>query len=181
MGIFYRLREKLDWIILNLAVLCFGAGVIATFLGVVFRSIPSLPGITWTGEFTAYMMITATFLVTGIGIRRGIQLSVSLIPEKLPEPLFRILTIVNGLLMLVFLSIVGYYGFQSALMNQGQMSQTLGISMFYPYLVVPIGACLMIMESVARVIEAALGRAPRPNELNPQTPANGQADREKLQ
>lgn len=170
----YRYQELADKVILAVAALLFIGGVVSACLGLAFRSVPTLPTLTWTAELTRYASIASVFLVGGMGIRKGTQISVTLVPEKLPYVLFRILTVVNCALMGAFFCFLMYYGYQAALLGSAQSSPGLGISMFYPYLVLPVAAALMLVEVLVKALEALLDVAPRPNEGRDIAPVEGE-------
>jgi TRAP-type C4-dicarboxylate transport system permease small subunit len=154
----YSFREKLDRWVIRSAVFFFTVGVFITFIGVVFRFFPSFPSLSWTDELTRLCMIYSSFIVAGIGLRRGTQIAFTLVLEKVPKPLFRIMTIINSLLMICFISVIGYYGFRLALINKDQLSAVIQIPMVYPYLIIPLSAFLMILENVIRLMEAVSGK-----------------------
>ena len=147
------IRRIIDRIFITISVLLFSAGVIATVLGTITRSINFLPTLTWTSELTSFLIVVSIFLVVGIGVRRGIQISFPLFLEKLPHSLNILLSTFNNLLTIFFFVVIGYYGFHIAQSNTGQTSPILQIPMVYPYLAIPIGSALIIIELLLMIIE----------------------------
>ena len=55
--------------------------------------------------------------------------------------------------MLVFLSLMTYYGFDQTMMNRNQTSSTVGISMSIPYAALPIGFLMMLLITVEHLAD----------------------------
>lgn len=141
----------------------FITGVGATLLGAVGRKFPELlPNVTWSAEVTTLAIITAVLLVVARGLRENTHMAVTMLPERLSDRGFQVLTFVIQLLVIAFFWVVVRYGLDVMDLNRSQSTPILGLSLWWPYLVVVATGALMLLESVVRLLEAALGRAPRP-------------------
>jgi TRAP-type C4-dicarboxylate transport system permease small subunit len=71
---------------------------------------------------------------------------------------------------ILFLAIVAKQGLALALTNLSQLSPAMRIPMFYPYLAVPVGAALMIIELSAGILQTLfLTEAGRPRKISAAT------------
>jgi C4-dicarboxylate transporter DctQ subunit len=55
---------------------------------------------------------------------------------------------------ILFLVVLTQQGFALTLVNLSQLSPAMRIPMFYPYLAVPVGAALMIVELTAGILQS---------------------------
>lgn len=160
----YRARNWLDSAIVAVAVALFLAATVLTFAGTLSRAVSVLPDLTWAPEFTRYAIIVSVLLVAPMGLRRGTQISVGILLDAAPRPVFRALTVVNNILLLGFFAVVAFYGYEVAQLNASQHSPLLGISLRDLYLVVSLSGLLLMFEAALRIVEAFVGTAPRPSE-----------------
>lgn len=116
-------------------------------------------GIFWAEEVTRYVSIWVVFLAAGLGMRYGIHLSMDLVMHLLPRPMLRASLLFAYLLSLVFQGVLVYYGTQLALSNHAQQSASLRIPMSYPYAAIPVGAALMMGETLRLIWLELNGRS----------------------
>jgi len=164
LGPVYRARNGLDSVVIAVAVTLFSAATVLTFVGTLSRAFSVLPDLTWAPEFTRYAIIVSVLLVAPMGMRRGTQISVGILLDAAPRPVFRALTVVNNILMLGLFAVVAFYGFKVAELNASQLSPLLGISLRDLYLVVSLSGLLLTFEATLRIVEAFVDTAPRPSE-----------------
>ena len=145
-------RKRLDKVLIAVAVVLFTLGIVSTLLGTLSRNFTLFSGFTWTDEVTRFAIIAGVFLIIGISYRRGTQISFTLISERLPEPFTTILSLINNSFVTFFFLIVLYYGFEMAISNRGQISPVLEIKMIYPYMILPIGALLILSETFLLIL-----------------------------
>lgn len=145
-------RRRLDNTLIAIAVALFSIGIVTTLLGTLSRNFTLFAGFTWTDEVTRFTIIAGVYVIIGIGYRKGLQISFTLISARLPEPYTTILSIINNLFVTGFFGLVLYYGFEMAMSNRGQISPVLEIPMVYPYMILPIGALLILSETVVLLV-----------------------------
>lgn len=159
---YHRKVVYLDQGITIISSVFFVVAVGATLAGAVGRQFPQLlPDVTWASEVTTLSMITAVLLVVARGLRENTQMAVTMLPERLSDRGFQILTFFVQILVIIFFWVVVRYGIDVMNLNRSQTTPILGLSLWWPYLIVVITGVLMLLESVIRLVEAALGRAPR--------------------
>jgi C4-dicarboxylate transporter DctQ subunit len=146
-------------IILGLAVM-----VALTFSSTVVRFV-GYGGLFWAEEVTRYVSIWVVFLAAGLGVRYGIHLSVDLLVAVLPKPVQRIFYIFSYLMMIGFAGLLVYYGTKLAISNYAQQSASLRMPMTYVNAAIPVGAALMIYETVRLLIREIRGDPHSPSML----------------
>ena len=122
--------------------------VALTFASTMIRLVPGYGGIYWAEEVTRYVSVWVVFLGAGLGVRFGIHLNVDLFTAALPAGAQRALVILSLLLMLIFETILVYYGTQLTISNYDQQSASLRLPMAYAYGAIPVGGALMLFETL---------------------------------
>lgn len=157
--------RALDTVVTFVAGVLFVVGIGATTAGVLGRTFPGVfSNVSWSTEVTTLSIITAVLLVVARGLRENTQMAVTFLPARLGHRGLQALTFVNQVLVVAFFFVVVRYGLDVMELNRAQRTPVLGISLFWPYLVVVVSGALMLTESVVRLLEAVAGRAPRPPE-----------------
>jgi len=111
----------------------------------------------WTEEASIFLMIWMTFVGAGVAIRRRAHVAMTFFVEKLPNRLSRWLFVLSSLAILGFLAIVAWKGWFLSISAEAHSSPALGVPMFWPYLIIPIGMILMICQVVAAMLETGTG------------------------
>lgn len=162
---YHRWTVPFDRVITFVAGTLFVVGITSTLIGALGRQFGRImPDVSWSIELTILPMITALLLVVPRGFRENTHMAITLLPSRLPETWFRILTVFNQLLMLTFFFIIARYGLDVMALNQSQRTPVLGLSVGWIYLVIVISGALLLLEGIIRLLEALLGRAPRPED-----------------
>ncbi|MBI2153015.1 MAG: TRAP transporter small permease [Candidatus Rokubacteria bacterium] len=100
-------------------------------------------------ELSRFCFIWAGFLGASLALREGGHIGVTVLVERLAPAVQRWLLFVARALVLVLLLVVIVAG-ASVLPDQwAQQTSTLGFSVFWFYLAVPVGALLMAVQLVA--------------------------------
>jgi TRAP-type C4-dicarboxylate transport system permease small subunit len=135
------------WLLVGLGVVMSGVVLMQVF----FRFVIYLP-FPWSEEIARYLMIWMGMLGSFVALRKGRHIGVTFLVERLPVGLNRVLTPLIQIALIAFLFIIAVQGWKLALFNASQKSPAMMIPMIYPYLAVPAGAALMILELVAGVL-----------------------------
>lgn len=107
----------------------------------------------WVEEMTVFLMIWMAFMGAAVGVRRGTHVAMTMLVDRLPRGLARVLFYVSTLAMIAFAAIVVWQGMLLIFSVGNQRSAALGVPMAIPYLVVPLGALLIILQACANVID----------------------------
>ncbi len=116
------------------------------FRFVIYRPVP------WSEEAARYLMIWLGMMGSVVALRKGRHIGVTALVDALPVRISGVLAYVVRLSMIGFFGIIGWEGFQLAVFNYPQLSAALEITMMIPYLAIPAGATMMIVDLVAELL-----------------------------
>ena len=113
-------------------------------VGVVFRYCLMSP-LPWVDQFSRFLLVWITFIAGGVALQAGEHVGIEALVRLLPRKAYLFVSFFNRLVILLFLVRLGVNGASLALFSVNQIMPTLGISMFWTYLAVPVGTLLMIL------------------------------------
>lgn len=116
------------------------------FRFVVYRPVP------WSEEAARYLMIWLGMLGSVVALRKGRHIGITALVDVLPTRISRVVVYMVRLIMIGFLGIISWEGVQLAVFNYPQMSAAMEITMMIPYLAIPVGAVMMIMDLTAELL-----------------------------
>ncbi|HSB81033.1 MAG TPA: TRAP transporter small permease [Candidatus Methylomirabilis sp.] len=119
--------------------------VIIVVASVVFRYILLSP-LTWSEEVGRYVMIWLGFLAASIATRQGLHVGVDFVVQWVPPGIAVWLRGVARTVTAGFLLIVMVYGFILVTNLWDQYSPVMDIRMTWPYLAIPVGSLLMLVQ-----------------------------------
>lgn len=105
-------------------------------------------GIDWSEELSRYLMIWMGFLGASLALRNGAHVGVDMVRRALPRSIRRLVILTGSATCLGFFVVVAYQGIHLVGMVWPQPSLVLPVSMSWPYLAIPLGAILMIIQLV---------------------------------
>lgn len=111
--------------------------------------------LSWSEEAGRYLFVWISFVGAAAGVRYQVHLGIDLMDKLLPPGAYRVVVIVANLLIQIFLLVIIYWGFKILGIVQFQESPSMHLSMRYPYMAVPVGSILMLINSL-RVTVAAI-------------------------
>jgi TRAP-type C4-dicarboxylate transport system permease small subunit len=159
--IYTKTLEVLIGLLLTLMIVVGFAAVVARYL------LSSLVSLYWAEEVIRYSFIWSVFLVSPLVIRRGANLELDIFVQWLSPHARRVIVLINGGVILVFLVVLVVQGVVMVRVNLGQLSSALEISMAWIYLAVPVGGLLMVGEYVVILVRAWRGSAVASSETTP--------------
>ena len=111
----------------------------------------------WPEEAARILLIFITFLVAGISFERGEMIGVTAVRDLFGRRFALVVAILGHLLILVLLAVLVRYGWAFAQRNAVQHAAALRVSMFWVYLVIPVGmsllACHVVVSMIRRILE----------------------------
>lgn len=125
-----------------------GAMFLVVLAQVVFRYVLSHP-LPWSEELARYLMVWVACLAASEAYARGNHVGVTLIVNAVRPSLHKIMTLIIHLAVCVLMGVVVYQGFILSYMQTSQRSPALELPMTWPYLAVPVGACLIFIQAAA--------------------------------
>ncbi|GAB2046002.1 TRAP transporter small permease [Agathobaculum sp. TL06] len=153
------IRKHTDFVLSTIAAILFIVSTLSTCISVIDRTFSLNLQVVWAEEVTRYTMIWATMLLIGIGMRKGLQTRLTLLSDKLPGNGRKALSILILVLITLFFALLFWYGLRSAIINRSQVTGVLQISVFYPYMAIPVGSFFVILECVSVIFELLLNKS----------------------
>ena len=149
-----RFCDGLAKVTAAVSVVCLLVMTISIMVNVFYRYVLNAP-LAWPPELARFMMVAVTLLASGLAMRTGAHVGVSIVVLRLPIRVQAWLFSINSVLILGFLLILLWYGWQLAF-DEGprQMAPSLGVSMMVAFIPLPLGALLMIIHLAEITVEA---------------------------
>ena len=135
-------------------VLLFAIMTVVALLGVFFRYVMISP-FEWTEELARFLMLSLSFLAINIGVRKRGHIALLFVVERLPHKISKVIDYCVDLLIILFLIVLireGYLMTTRTIMTGGFLK----ISMFWPYLTVPLGAFLALLQHILNMTKKTL-------------------------
>jgi TRAP-type C4-dicarboxylate transport system permease small subunit len=133
-------------VIVLMAVMC-----VVVLAGVFWRYVLN-DALTWTEEAGRYLMIWMGFLGVAPALREGGHVAVDVLLNRLAGSSRRAVILFVRLLCVAFLATVVAAAFLLIPRISGQITPVLGVSTAWPYLAIPVGSLLTIIEMGALMI-----------------------------
>ena len=146
------LCDRLRWAAKILLVACGAAMSVIVMLQIVFRFVIFVP-LPWSEELARYLMIWTGMVGAFVALREGRHIGVTMVVDRLPPRAAAGVSVFVQAATILFLVILAKQGLALTLVNLNQLSPAMRIPMFYPYLAVPLGAALMIVELAAGILQ----------------------------
>jgi TRAP-type C4-dicarboxylate transport system permease small subunit len=142
------IRKLIKYVILIL----FAVIVVAVFYQVLMRYIFGSPP-AWTEELSRFSLVWLIILSSSVCIRKSRHFNVDYITQMFSRRGLLVLNMFLTLLVVLFLSVVMYYGFLSMLRAFDTTSPAMQISMGYVQLIFPLGIGANLMEAIVLLVE----------------------------
>ena len=107
----------------------------------------------WSAELSQYALVWAPMMGGAVGLKKGYQVGITSLTDSLPPGPARLVQGTGYAIMLIFLSVMTYYGTDQMLMNNGQVSSSMGIRMSIPYAALPVGFFIMFFITLEQLLE----------------------------
>jgi TRAP-type C4-dicarboxylate transport system permease small subunit len=111
----------------------------------------------WQTEAVTYLMISATLIgLPYVQLLRG-HVNVDLVPMLLPPRMRKVLALLVLVLSIAVISIMAFHGyelFHEAWRRNWRSESVWGVKMWIPYLALPLGLGLFVMQMIADLIAA---------------------------
>ncbi len=152
-----RLVDMIEWSASTLARLMLMFIASSLLLQVILRFVFkfSLP---WPEEASRYLMIWLVMLTAPRLIRNNELVRVDFLDMLWPRQLLFVRDMLFRLCMIGLFSVVAYEGWLQAAFASRRLTAATQISWFWPYLAIPVGATLVIIELLAVTIREQIAR-----------------------
>jgi len=118
---------------------------VIVFANVVMRYVTDA-SIPWSEEVSRHMMIWLTFIGGGLVLRSGGHIAIDNLQDALPTAGARAMRGVVFVLLVAFLGLLVYHGWDYAQRTMVQTTAATEIPFGYIYMAMPIGAALMLIH-----------------------------------
>ena len=149
-----RFAFRLNWVVERICALLVGTMVVVIWFEVLERYFLEL-GITWTEEFSRYVMIWAALLAVSCGAYYREHIGLELFNRFLPPNVLRVLAVCLDIVSIAFFLFLFYYGIGMTAAGTGQYATIFGMTMVVPFAAVPVSSALAAIQ-----IFAAMFRRP---------------------
>jgi TRAP-type C4-dicarboxylate transport system permease small subunit len=110
----------------------------------------------WTEELARYCLIWMIFLGAGVGVRRAQMIALEFLVRKVPAVVGVAMRYVVIALSIAFFGLLLKVGLDFAELGRSERSPVMGITKDYVYWAMPVGAVLMIINSIALVAQSII-------------------------
>jgi TRAP-type C4-dicarboxylate transport system permease small subunit len=108
--------------------------------------------LSWTEELSRYLMVWVAYLGMSFAVRDNQHMGLYSIVEKFSPRVRSYIEFGNRIIVMIFLVIVFRYSADHLRVVKAQVSPSLEIPMFWPYLGVTVGVGLMMLENLRHMI-----------------------------
>lgn len=133
--------------------LMFAVLIVTVFYQVLGRYLFNAPP-SWSEELARFLQVWIALLASALCIQQGMHLGVDYLLHAVPPRGRAHLEILVHVLVSGFLLLLLVQGIKILDVAAVQSSPAMGINMWYAYLAVPVGAALMLLESMLKLREA---------------------------
>lgn len=148
-----RINKAITWGI----ILMFGVMAVVIIAQVIYRFVLKA-SLSWSEELARYLMVWITFLGAGVAVRTKGLIAVEAIVNLLPPAVKKIVYYLVTLLSIGLIVIMICFGAKMTGFVVNQLSAAMQISMAWAYSAVPVGAVVMLMNTVALILEEKGGQ-----------------------
>jgi len=150
------LDKTLQGILIFLTSFTIFAGVLLAFVNVAVRFLLN-KSIEWAFELTSYLFIYSALFAAAYLFRKGAHIKVTLLLDKLPNTLAKIVILIVDFINLLYLGIIAYFSYvfifdpDLGVKASAEVSVDLGVQMWIVYLILPVSAVFGIFMVIFKL------------------------------
>jgi C4-dicarboxylate transporter, DctQ subunit len=109
----------------------------------------------WSEELSRYLIVWTIFIGTAIGVRKNIHIGVDAVLRLVPQRFKLILEVALNVIGVVVSSALIWLsvGFISDTISYGQVSPSMQIPMYIPYLAMPVGLSFAVVHFIHDIVK----------------------------
>lgn len=119
--------------------------ILVVILQVFFRYVVGR-ALAWSEEISIYMMIWGTLLGGSIGLGKGKHIAINTFYYRLPKYIQKVVSILKIGIVLFYIYILIYYGYQYAQTGWRFISPATRLPRFWVFIAIPIAGFLMLLQ-----------------------------------
>jgi len=140
-----RFAYRLNWLVERICALLVGMMVVVIWFEVVERYFLHW-GLTWTEEFSRYVMIWVALLAVSCGAYYREHIGLDLVNRFLPQRAAKVLMIGLDIVSLAFFIFLTWYGIDMTRAGGSQYATIFGMTMLVPFAAVPVSSALTAFQ-----------------------------------
>ncbi len=125
--------------------------MLLTVLGQVFARYVFRFGFAWVEEVTNYMLVLIAIFGACLNLYENNDISLKLIIDRFDPKIKSIINLITYLFILLFLIFLIKYGYAFSLQGLRRISITLGIKMYIPFLIIPVGGATIAINVMYKI------------------------------
>ncbi|MGY6694913.1 MAG: TRAP transporter small permease [Roseinatronobacter sp.] len=157
MTLFLNLTDKLNAVILYVLACLLAVVSVAVIAQVSVRFVLTAAGINlsapWTEELARYGLIWMVFLGAGYGMRHSRMISMEFLIQSLPPQIGIPLRYLVLAMIIGFSGLLLKAGLDFVALGRSETSPVLGITKDWVYWAMPVGAALLILNTLAHIAD----------------------------
>lgn len=106
----------------------------------------------WSEEIARYLMIWMVLLAASVVTRRDGHIRVDYFAGRMSPLVARLFSVLSRAAIIGYLGVLIYEGVMTAFFMATTRFASIDVSMFWPYLALPIGGCLMLVFEFVNLI-----------------------------
>ena len=162
MSALLRLVDRLNAVLAVVVGALLAATALAVLVQVLVRFVLTAVGINisapWTEEIARYTLIWMVFLGAGVGCRRAQMIALEFLVRRLPARIGVPIRYATIALSIAFFVLLIGVGLPFVELGRTETSPVMNVEKSIVYWALPVGAGLMILNSLALVLETVLDR-----------------------
>jgi len=147
MDSFARAVEVLNRWIRRVCIVCSGTLFILVIAQILFRYVIKISA-PWTEEAARYLMIWMALLAAGIAFQKGQHFNIDFLTSRLRSSTRKKIDLFTGFLTSLFILCIILWGVPFAILGFFTISPGLEITMFLPYLALPVAGAVMMLNLI---------------------------------
>jgi TRAP-type C4-dicarboxylate transport system permease small subunit len=147
---FSRIVEFLNRWVRRVCIVCSAAVFILVMAQILFRYVLTISA-PWTEEAARFLMIWMALLAAGLAFQKGQHFNIDFVTDRLRPGLRSRLSLVTSILDFIFILCIILWGIPFAILGFFTVSPGLEITMFLPYLAIPVAGGIMMLNLISHI------------------------------
>ena len=148
----FKIIVGFEKLVRSVMILLLGGMVVLIFAQVLFRYLLNHP-LAWTEELSRHFMIWAALLGAAVAYRKKAHLGVDVLVLQFGSRLQEAVAWFVHLMAILFSGFLVYFGIAIVRKTMNQLSSALTIPMGYIYASIPVGAAIILLFAVEKLLE----------------------------
>ena len=157
---FIRAVDALNRWIRWICIFFSGAIFLLVMAQILFRYVIKVSA-PWTEEAARYLMIWMALLSAGLAFQKGQHFNIDFVTDRMAPATRAKMALLTSLLTSIFILCIIVWGIPFAILGFFTLSPGLEITMFLPYLAVPVGGGIMMLNLIVYIRTLREGKAPK--------------------